>query len=206
MIKLLLVDDHVLFLEALSSLISQQSDFTVIGLAGSVAQAVALARCELPDMVLMDFYLPDGTGLEATEAILAENPNTKIVFLTAHEEDDRLFEAIRYGAQGYMLKTTPAKALLAALRGLERGEAAINRVVTSRILQEFSQLSTRPEPEPDDLSVLTARERQVLEELRQGATNRQIAARLVISEQTVKNHVSHILAKLNLKNRYDVMR
>jgi DNA-binding NarL/FixJ family response regulator len=206
MIRLLIVDDHVLFLEALSSLIRGQADFTVVGEARSVAEAILLARQHKPDVVLMDFFLPDGTGLDATAQIMAELPNTKIVFLTAHEEDGRLFEAIRYGAQGYLLKTTPTQALLAALRGLERGEAAINRTATTRLMQEFSQLSHRQEPPAEIYSTLTKRERQILEHLLEGLSNRQIAARLVISEQTVKNHVSHILAKLNIKSRYEVIR
>lgn len=205
MLRLLIVDDHILFLEALTSLIRQQPGFEVVGEAGSVADAVALSRLYKPDVVLMDFFLADGTGLDASAAILAELPNTKIVFLTAHEEDERLFEAIRYGAQGYLLKTTPANEMLSYLRGLERGEAAIHPVFTSRILEEFARLPQRKELTPTDLSKLTAREREVWGLLQNGATNRQIAARLVISEQTVKNHVSRILAKLNLCSRHEAV-
>jgi len=203
MIRLLVVDDHILFLQAMAYLIRQQPDFEVVGEAGSVAEAVACARLHKPDMVLMDFMLPDGTGLDATAAILAELPRTRIVFLTVHEEDERLFEAIRYGAQGYLLKTTSAKELLSYLRGLERGEAAIDPIFTSHILEEFAHLSKHSEPASEALSKLTPRERDVWRELQAGATNRQIAARLFIGEQTVKNHVSRILAKLNLDSRHE---
>jgi DNA-binding NarL/FixJ family response regulator len=206
MIRLLIVDDHILFMEALTSLFAPQPDFKVVGVASTVSEAVTLSFSCKPDIILMDFILPDGTGLEATEAILAELPDTKIVFLTAHEEDERIFAAIRYGAKGYLIKTTPANALLAALRGLQRGEAAINRTMTSRILEEFSQLSARQEPAIEYISTLTKRERQIFEQLQKGASNRQIAAHFHISEQTAKNHVSRILAKLNLKNRHAALR
>ena len=154
----------------------------------------------------MDFFLGDGSGLDATQAILAERPDTKIVFLTVHEDDDRLFEAIRYGAQGYLLKNIPAADLLAYLRGLERGEVALQPMLTSRLLKEFAQLPARGVPDLEAISGLTARQRDVLHELLKGATNRQIAARLVISEQTVKNHVSHILAHLQLKSRHELIK
>jgi DNA-binding NarL/FixJ family response regulator len=124
--KILIVDDHVLFREGLSSLIAKQTDLTVVGEAGSVHEAIEKARTTLPEMILLDFNLPDGTGLDATRAILAELPDVKIVFLTIYEDDERLFAAIRAGAQGYLLKNIPVAKLLAALRGLiERGEAAI---------------------------------------------------------------------------------
>ncbi|MCK6585207.1 MAG: response regulator transcription factor [Anaerolineales bacterium] len=206
MIKILLVDDHKLFLDALASLINSQPDFSVIGTAGSVQEAIHKAGILRPDIVLMDFFLGDGTGLDATEAILKVYPSTNIVFLTVHEDDDRLFEAIRYGAKGYLLKSTPATEMLANLRGLGQGLVAINPKLTARIVEEFAQLSPRWEIDPEVLAKLTPRQQEILRELLKGATNRQIAARLVISEQTVKNHVSHILDVLHLKNRREVMR
>ncbi len=204
MIRLLIVDDHILFLEALTNLIGSQPGFMVVGQARSVADAVAFSKLYKPDVVLMDFVLPDGTGLDAAAEILAELPDTKIVFLTAHEEDDRLFAAIRYGAKGYLLKTTSANEMISYLRGLERGEAAVHPAITSRILEEFARLPVQKERTPEALSTLTAREREVWRELRKGATNRQIADRLIISEQTVKNHVSQILGKLNLRSRHEL--
>ncbi len=201
MVRTLLVDDHALFREGLASLLLGQPDFTVVGEAGSVREAILMARELRPDLVLMDFTLPDGTGLEATRAILGEWPETKIVFLTVHEEDERLFAAVRSGAKGYMLKNVPVAKLLQRLRGLERSEAALEPAMTSRILEEFSH--TQPERRADHkaLAELTPRETDVLRELAGGGTNREIAERLFVSENTVKNHVSSILSKLNLQNR-----
>ena len=201
MINVLLVDDHALFSEGLASLLAGQPDFTVIGKAGSVQEAITMARDLRPDLVLMDFTLPDGTGLEATSAILGERPETQIVFLTVHEEDDRLFSAIRSGAKGYLLKNVPVVTLLSYLRRLEQGEAAISGTMTSHILNELARTEPAHGPVSDDLSALTPRELDVLRELTTGASNREIAARLCISENTVKNHVSNILSKLNLQNR-----
>jgi DNA-binding NarL/FixJ family response regulator len=181
--RVLIVDDHVLFSEGLASLLNAQPDFSVVGQAGSVGEAIILARELCPDLILMDFGLPDGTGLEATQAILAERPTTMIVFLTVHEQDERLFAAIRSGAKGYLLKNVPVAKLLAHLRGLERGEAAISPTMTSHILGEFARMSP-------------AHESSQVE-----ASNREIADRLCISENTVKNHVGNILAKLDLRNR-----
>lgn len=206
MTRVLIVDDHKLFLDALSSLISSQPDFTVVGVADSVREAINQAGLLRPDIVLMDFLLGDGTGLDATEAILRIQPEACIVFLTVHEEDDRLFEALRYGAKGYLLKSTPAPDLIDFLRGHKQGLAAIHPKLTARIIEEFAQLSPRGSVDPEVLSKLTVRQREILRELMKGATNRQIAARLVISEQTVKNHVSHILSILQLKNRREVIK
>jgi DNA-binding NarL/FixJ family response regulator len=206
MVRALLVDDHALFREGLVSLLAGQPDFTVIGEAGSVQEAILMARDLRPDLVLMDFTLPDGTGLDATRAILAERPGTLIVFLTVHEEDERLFSAIRSGAKGYLLKNVPVARLMSFLRGLEQGEAAITPKMTTRILDEFSRMEPTRGPVSEDLSALTERELDVLREISTGASNREIAQRLCISENTVKNHVSNILAKLNLQNRREAAR
>ena len=207
-ISVLLVDDHILFREALSSLINRQPDFHVIGEAGSVSEAIPLALELKPDLVLMDFSLPDGTGLEATQAILARNPDISIVFLTMHESDDRLFSAIRMGAKGYLLKNLPVAKLLVTLRGFWRGEAPLSRQMTSRLIQAFSQTADGEPGSNEQLPIdaLTAREREIFHQLASGASNREIAKRLVISENTVRNHVHNVLEKLNLRNRHEVMR
>ncbi|MBK8903184.1 MAG: response regulator transcription factor [Anaerolineaceae bacterium] len=201
--KILIVDDHILFQEGLIGLLDNQPDFTVVGGASSVQEAVKKARQLLPDVILMDFTLPDGTGLDATQTILAERPSTQIIFLTIHEEDDRLFEAIRYGARGYLLKEIPANQLIAYLRGVQRGEPAITPHLTANILKEFAKTQPRQDIPQEVMDQLTNRQLDVLRELRSGASNQQIANRLVLSEQTVKNHVSRILHCLNLKNRYE---
>lgn len=199
--RVLIVDDHVLFREGLVSLLKGQPDFAVVGEAGCVSEAIALTIDLKPDLVLMDFGLPDGTGLDATHAILAERPDTKIVFLTVHEQDNRLFAAIRGGARGYLLKNVPVSKLLAYLRGVEHGEAAISLTMASQILDEFARLGSARDTSRAVVGELTLREVEVLRELAKGATNQEIAARLVISENTVKVHVRNILSKLDLSNR-----
>lgn len=199
--RILLVDDHVLFREGLVSLLNSQPDLSVVGQAGTVAEAVVMARSLKPDLILMDFGLPDGTGLDATQVILTHVPETRIVFLTVHEEDDRLFAAIRSGAKGYLLKNVPVTRLLAFLRGVERGEAAITAMMAGRILEEFSRIGPPRQSGPTESGELTSRELEVLRELATGASNREIAAHLIIAENTVRNHVRSILTKLNLRNR-----
>jgi DNA-binding NarL/FixJ family response regulator len=203
--RVLLVDDHLLFRQGLVSLLKAQPDFDIVGEAGSVREAIQLAHDLRPDLVLMDFSLPDGTGLEATQNILTLLPKTKIVFLTVHEEDDSLFAAIRSGASGFLLKNTPIVQLVAYIRGVVAGEAAISPMMTGRILAEFSRLAPGSSPEQQIDSGLTERELEVLAELVAGATNQEIAQRLTISVNTVKNHVSNILSKLQLKNRRELV-
>jgi len=200
--RILLVDDHVLFREGIASLIIAQPNLEIAATAETVAEAVELAQEVKPDVILMDFTLPDGTGLDATRAILAEQPEISIVFLTVHDDDERLFAAIRSGAKGYLLKNVTVTKLLDYLHGLERGEAAISRALTTRLMQRLAQLESMSSGQTYVCSDLTARELEILRELNSGATNREIADRLVISERTVKNHVSNILSKLNLRNRY----
>jgi DNA-binding NarL/FixJ family response regulator len=199
--KLLIVDDHVLFREGLVSLISRQTDMQVIGEGGSVSEAIALSRQLRPDLILLDFNLPDGTGLDATRIILTEVPTTRIIFLTISDEDERLFAAIRLGAKGYLLKSIPVARLLAALRGVDKGEPAISPEMVSRLMGEYARTISAPQSAPDPLAQLSARELEVLRELATGATNRLIAEKLFISENTVRNHVHKILDKLNIKSR-----
>jgi DNA-binding NarL/FixJ family response regulator len=199
--RILIVDDHRLFRDGLVGIIKAQPDFQVVGQASTVRGAIAKAGELQPDTILMDFGLPDGTGLEATLAILADRPETNIVFLTVHEEDDSLFAAIRSGAKGYLLKSVSAAKLLEYLRGLECGEAAISRATASRIMEEFCRLVPQRHHGPVGVGNLTSREVEVLRELATGASNQVIATNLVIAENTVRNHVHSILAKLNLRDR-----
>jgi len=202
--RILIVEDHLLFQESLGRTLDAQADMTVVGGAASVQEAVEKARKFKPDVILMDYTLPDGTGVNAAQVILAEQPTTKIVFLTIHEEDEKIFEAIRQGAHGYLLKNVSSSQLLGYLRSLEQGNLAIHPEFTKRIIKEFAQMSPREDLSAEDTSRLTLRQREILRELKTGATNRQIAARLVISEQTVKNHVSRVLKKLNIKSRHEL--
>jgi DNA-binding NarL/FixJ family response regulator len=198
LIRVLLVDDHVLFREALVSLLETQPNFKVIGQADSIKDAIVIAGKVVPDLVLMNIILPDGTGADATQAILAERPDIKIVVLTLSEEDDHLFEAIRAGAIGYLSKQVHASVFFKTLQGVMRGEAGISGATALRILDEFARLSpTRSEKG----APLTLREVEVLRELANGTSNQGIAERLVISENTVKNHVRNILLKLHFHSR-----
>jgi DNA-binding NarL/FixJ family response regulator len=199
--KILIVDDHILFREGIASLFAGQPDLTVIGQASCVQEAVTMANELRPDLILMDFTMPDGTGLDATKAILRTQPGAKILFLTVHENDEMLFEAIRLGAVGYLLKNVSVTQMLKQIRSIEQGEAALMPGMTRKILNEFARRSETQAQGPAELQTLSVRELEVLEELAGGASNREIAQRLYISENTVRNHVHSILTKLKLQNR-----
>ena len=208
--RILVVDDHILFRQGLVSLLDKQPDFTVIGEAGAVADAIHLADRLKPEIILMDYSLPDGSGADATRAILHHRPEIQVIFLTIYEDDEYLFESIRSGAKGYLLKNTPVKDLLASLRALQRDEAAISRQMMSRVLDEFARAS---EAGPANglvvhpaLEGLTRREQEVLLAAASGASNDEIGRSLVISTNTVKNHIHNILGKLGLRNRRELVR
>lgn len=203
-IRLMLVDDAVLFRESLANFLQQQPDFTVVGQAGSMREALTRAEQLQPEMILMDFSLPDGTGLDATIAILSAQPEVKIVFLTVHEDDERLFGAIRAGAKGYLFKNAHTAELVRTLQGVMRGEAGLSRHLARRILEEFSRTPT-PSPEtPIEQVNLTLREIEIVQELARGGSNKEIAQKFVISENTVKNHVRNVLSKLQVHSRREI--
>lgn len=198
----MVVDDHILFRESLVSLLNNQPDLLVVGEAGSVKEAIPLAEKLNPDLILMDIGLPDADGLEAARIILSKQPNIKIVMLTIYESDDLLFNAIACGAKGYLLKNMPVAKLLAAIRGLERGEAALSRTMTSRVLDHYSKTVSGGAVSKAAFDLLTPRELEILHLITDGTGNRQIAKTLVLTENTVKVHVHNILKKLNLRNRH----
>jgi len=199
--KVMVVDDHYLFREGLISLFRSAPDFVVVGDAGSVQEGIENAHSLKPDIILMDFSLPDGTGLDATKEILEDLPDCKIIFLTVHETDDKLFAAIRAGAQGYLPKNVASSSLITSLRSLDQGEMAISRKMTSRIVKEFSHSNLQSTMTEQLITKLSPRELDVLSELEPGVSNSQIAERLVISENTVKHHIRNILNKLEVNNR-----
>lgn len=199
--KVMVVDDHILFREGLISLFRSTPDFVIVGEAGSVQEGIEGALSLFPDIILMDFTLPDGTGLDATEAILKIMPDCKIIFLTVHEADDKLFAAIRAGAKGYLPKNVAGSNLISSLRALDRDEIAITRKMTSRIVEEFSRSDLQSVATEEVFTKLSPRELDVLCELQPGVTNHEIAQRLFLSENTVKHHVRNILSKLEVDNR-----
>ncbi|MGD8750840.1 MAG: response regulator transcription factor [Anaerolineales bacterium] len=201
--KILTVDDHVLFREGLVSLLSEHPDFTVVGEAGTARKAVAKALELKPDLVLLDLNLPDGSGLDVIKSILSRQPETKIVILTIHESEELLLAAIRNGAIGYILKNTPVSELLLSLRALDRGEVALSRTMTTRLVNGVHQLDKTLNEDDPDLEVLTSREVEVLQLLGARATNQEIADQLVIAKNTVKVHVYNTLKKLGFKNRQE---
>ena len=179
--KILIVDDHILFREGIASLFAGQPDLTVIGQANCVQEAVAMANELQPDLILMDFTMPDGTGLDATKAILKQQPAAKILFLTVHENDEMLFEAIRLGAVGYLLKNVSVMEMLKQIRSIDRGEAALMPGMTRKILNEFARRSdTRPHG-PAELQTLSLREREfVLAAKAYGAPGWRIIAKHIV--------------------------
>jgi len=206
-IRVLLADDHTLFREGLAGVIAAQPDFEVVGEANDGLEALIKARELVPDLILMDIGMPGCDGLEATRRIKRELPAITIVMLTVRDEDEKLFEAIKQGAQGYLLKTISSRTMLELLRGAIRGEAAITPALAGRMLEEFRRL--RPpqagEPEPEDI-LLTPREQDVLSLVAHGATDKEIAERLNVSLSTVKSHMRNILAKLHVNSRYEAAR
>jgi DNA-binding NarL/FixJ family response regulator len=200
-LRILLVDDHVLFRKGVAALLASRSEMVVVGEAGDGLEAIATARETVPDVILMDLNMPRCSGLEAVPVIKAEIPQVKIIMLTVSDDDKNVFKAIKLGAEGYILKDLEPQQLFDYLEGTRRGEAAIAGKLAASILREFRQ-EDRQEPQPlVALEDPTAREWEILEQLVKGASNKDIAAELSISENTVKIHVRNILEKLHLQNR-----
>jgi two-component system nitrate/nitrite response regulator NarL len=196
-LHLLLVDDHALFREGLAALLSYQDDFEIVGQAEDAEAAVEQAHRLNPDIVLMDIDLPGEDGVSATRRIKADSPGVLVVMLTVHDETDKLIDAIKAGADGYLVKNVRSAELVEQLRGVTRGEAAISRRIATRLLEEFRREDDPVEPEAE----LTAREMEILTLVADRLSNNEIAGRLFISEHTVKNHIKNILSKLHLRSR-----
>jgi len=202
-LRIVLVDDHSLFRAGIASLLSMRKGMEVVGQAESGEQAVELAREMNPDLVLMDVHMPGIGGIVAARQIRSELPQIKVVMLTVSDQDQDLFEAIRSGAHGYLLKNLEPEELYDYLGGIARGEAPISRTMAAKILNEFAAQSARVK-DPSATKArddLTPREREVLSFVAGGATNREIAGALTLTENTVKNHLRNILEKLHVENR-----
>jgi DNA-binding NarL/FixJ family response regulator len=199
-IRLLLVDDHALFRKGLASLLQREKDFQIVAEAQNGTEAIKKAAQLKPDLILMDIHMPDTDGIEATRRIREMLPATRVVILTISEEEKDLFEAIKCGAHGYLLKKLEPEELCAMLRGVFEGEAPISRSTASKILKEFAAQGRRKSATEQE-EELSAREKDVLQLLASGLTNKEIGNKLAIAENTVKNHLKNILAKLHLENR-----
>ena len=200
-LRILLADDHVLLRKGMRSLIAARNDMLVVGEASDGFQAIELARTTAPDIVLLDINMPRCTGLEALPQILRDAPQARVVMLTVSDDEQDLFTAIKRGAFGYLLKSMEPQQLFELLEGVRRGEAPIAGAMATKMLNEFRLIAPSPTPAPDALDALTAREEQVLRLVANGATNREVADALSITENTVKVHLRNILEKLHLQNR-----
>jgi len=199
-IRVLLVDDHHLFRKGLAQILEKAEEFKVIGEASNGNEGVEKAKKLKPDLVLMDIQMPGSDGIEATRRIREALPVTKVVILTAFEQERKLLDAIKNGAHGYVLKNVEPKALFATLRGIFHGEVALSRVMASQIISHLVEESSSNRARSSD-EQLSPKELEVLRSLTKGGTNKEIADTLKIAESTVKNHLRSILAKLHLANR-----
>ena len=202
--RVLLADDHSLFREGLANIVNAQPDFEVVGEAGDGLEVLVKARELAPDLIVMDISMPGCDGVEATQRIMAESPDITIVMLTVRDEDEELFEAIKSGARGYLLKSISSRDLVAMLRRAASGDAAISPALGGRMLEEFRRLARQEMHAPDqETTALTQREQEVLSLVAEGATDKEIADDLSISIHTVKSHMRNILAKLHMGHRHE---
>jgi two-component system nitrate/nitrite response regulator NarL len=206
MLSIFIVDSNHVFRQGLVNLLRQQPDIAVSGEVGTLVEAREKLSRLSPDVVFIDFNLPDGDSLIAVKEILAMKPNVKVIFLTEYDEEDMMIAAIRSGASGYLLKDLEAPNLLASLRGLQGGQAPISRIMVTRLVREISKNNHTISMDGTVFDKLTPREQDVLRELINGGTNREIATRLYISEYTVKNHLHNILEKLEVGNRREAIK
>ena len=196
-IRILIADDHAIVREGLRSLIATEPGMELLGEASDGIQAVDKTRALQPDVILLDMMMPRKDGLGAINDIIKENPNARILVLTSFAEDEKVFPAIKAGALGYLLKDSSPQELLQAIRNVYHGEASLHPTIARKLMRELNQPATLP-PTTDPL---TEREVEVLRLVAQGLSNDEVAEKLVVSERTVRTHVSHILDKLHLANR-----
>jgi DNA-binding NarL/FixJ family response regulator len=201
-VRVLIVDDQALFRAGLRTLLSTRPELEVVGDAENGEQALALAASLRPDVVLMDLKMNVLDGVAATRRLRVQSPDCRVVALTTFEDDELVFEALRAGALGYLLKDAPVERLVEAVLAAARGESVLQPSVASKVLAELSRLTTTsPRPVAPELAKLSEREREVLQLLSRGASNKEIASALFLAEGTVKNHVTNILDKLGVTDR-----
>ncbi|MEU0881867.1 response regulator transcription factor [Lentzea sp. NPDC005914] len=201
MIRVVVVDDQEMVREGFSALLGAQEDIEVVGAAGNGVEGVALARNVKPDVVLMDVRMPEMDGLTATRLLLDGSLQTKVLVLTTFDLDDYVYEALQAGASGFLLKHAPARELLNAVRVVAAGDALLAPSITKRLIEDFVKSRRTERVRPAQLKALTERETEILVLVAQGLSNSEIAAHLVLAEQTVKTHVSRVLTKLGLRDR-----
>ena len=202
-LRLLLADDQSLFREALRTLLALQPDFEIVAEAENGERAVALARAHKPDVILMDLRMPVMGGVEATRRVIAATPTARVVVLTTFEEDEEIFEALRAGAAGYLLKACSADKLHESVRAAAKGTSVLEPAVTAKLMAELNRLSAREGRKSVQALAdpLSERELAVLRLLAEGCSNKEIGSRLNITEGTVKNHMTNVLGKLGVLDR-----
>jgi DNA-binding NarL/FixJ family response regulator len=197
-LRVMLVDDHEVVREGLRTLLNRRPSMSVVAEASTVAQAIDVALRERPSVVVMDVRLPDGSGVEACREIRSHLPDTRMIMLTSYADDEAVLASIMAGASAYLLKQTRGQALADAVEAVANGESLLDPQVTRRVLDQMRDLATSG---PDKQTQLTENETKILKLIAEGKTNREIAAEIYLSDKTVKNYVSSILSKLNLKRR-----
>ena len=196
-IRVLIVDDQALFREGLHTLLSVQTDLQVVGEARNGEEALRLAAAQEPDIILMDLHMPILDGVATTRRLHSSQPSIKVIVLTTFDDDEDVFEGLRAGAVGYLLKDVPSEKLVEAIRGVARGESFLEPSIVNKIVAEFARLSPqRPSSSQPLIEPLSERELEILRLLGQGASNKEIADHLIITVGTVKNHLTSIMAKI----------
>jgi DNA-binding NarL/FixJ family response regulator len=200
-LRVLVADDQHLLRAGISGILSAAPDIQVVGEASDGEEAVDLAHTHRPDVTLMDIRMPVLDGIEATRRIIAAAPDARVLILTTFDLDAYVYEALQGGASGFLLKDTPPRKLIEAVRTVAAGETLLAPAITKRLIARFTARPITPGPSPEDLDVLTDREREVLALVAEGLTNSEIARRLYISQGTAKTHVRNLLAKLDARDR-----
>jgi DNA-binding NarL/FixJ family response regulator len=207
-IRVLVVDDQSLIRRGLAVILATEPDIAVVGQAADGQEAIDVARRERPDVVLMDLQMPRLAGVAATRAITAELPQTQVVVLTTFDTDELVFEAIRAGAQAYLLKDAPESEVLETIRAVHRGESRLSPNIARKVMEQFRRLPAGAPPARDgdaaSLDALTAREERILALIAEGKGNREIARTVFLAEGTVKNYVSRIMEKLHARTRTEL--
>lgn len=204
MTDLLIVDDHVVLREGLRTMLNMEEDFDVIGEAGSGAEATEFVRQRSPDVILLDLHLPDSKGADLCRTLLRISPKSKVLVLSAYDEQDGVTAALLAGASGYVLKTTSSERLADSIRMVQQGEVLLSPSIAAKVVEQLGRLREDASQQDDVLSVLTPREREVFELASRGLRNAEIAEELFLSEKTIKTHLRNIYGKLDLSSKADL--
>ncbi|MDQ0139907.1 response regulator [Cupriavidus necator] len=203
-IRILLIDDHTLFRSGIRALLQRQADFEIVDEAADGVEGIKRAKQHRPDVILLDLNMPGLSGLEALQLLVEDLPQTAVIVLTVSEEAEELATALRGGARGYLIKNIETEALIAAIRRAAAGEPVISDSMTAKLVAQFRAPAPAAAPRHEEAARLTAREREIVQGLARGESNKEIARDLGVAESTVKIHVQNILKKLNLASRVQV--